>query len=208
MNFLPINVFGLLLVADMITYLHLFFNQVFRLNEGADKLLALLALQVANFVLVDHIGDPQLLLSCLQLVLLVNKLLAEDALLVVQVEEYAQILRHLVVLLRLDDSLDLALLRHLLLNFVHFLHLILGGVGKEALLLLAVNLSLEVLLLPQLLFEQRLMMLVQFTSLPQRHLETGRSRLRVCTICCCRLLQHLLLDSLTRFVCWRDIGRV
>ena len=85
--------------------------------------------------------------------LLVDKLLAKNALLIVEIEEDAEILSQFVVLLSFDDSLDLTLLSHLLANFVDYLKLAFLCVCDEALLLLSINLRLQVLLLPHLLPE-------------------------------------------------------
>ena len=164
----------------------------------------------------------ELLLFSLQLVLLVDELLPEDTLLIVQVQEDAQVLIELIVLLRLDDPLDLPLLRHFLFHLVHLVNVSMQVILQEALLLLPVILRFHVLLLPKLLLQQRLMMLIQFSRLPQGHLEAAS---RICGstfaggVCPSwpitsrsrswpRLLEHLLLDALIGLVGWREISRV
>lgn len=119
---------------------------------------------------MHYICNFQLLFLGLKLVLLVDKLLAKNALLIVEVEEDAEILCQFIVLLSFDDSLNFKLLGHLLANFVDFLKLAFLGVCDEALLLLSINLRLKVLLLPHLLPEQRLMVLVKLARLPKGHL--------------------------------------
>ena len=96
----------------------------------------------------------ELLLFSLQLVLLVDELLPEDTLLIVQVQEDAQVLIELIVLLRLDDPLDLPLLRHFLFHLVHLVNVSMQVILQEALLLLPVILRFHVLLLPKLLLQQ------------------------------------------------------
>lgn len=122
---LLVHLFHLLLVSNMVAYFHLLFNEVLSLDKGAYELISLFALQVSNFILVNYIGNLELLFLSLQLMLLVHELLPQDTFLIIEVEEDAQVLGHLVVLLGLDNSLDLALLGHLLLNLVYFLNVIL-----------------------------------------------------------------------------------
>lgn len=208
MDLLLVNVFHVFLVSDMVTDLHLLLNQVLRLDERANELLALLSLEVAHFILVHDIGDLELLLSGLELVLLVDKFLSQDALLVIEVEEHTEILGHLIVLLGLDDAFDLTLLGYLLLDLVDLADLLLGRVSDKALFLLTVDLGLQVPLLPELLFEERLMVLVEFSCFPERHLESSCRCLRVSTIRACRVLEHLLLDTLVSFVCWSEVGGI
>lgn len=203
-----VDVFHVFFVSDVVTDLHLLLDQVFRLNESANELLALLSLEVAHFILVYDIGDLELLFSGLELVLLVDEFLSQDALLVIEIEEDTEILGHFIVLLGLDDSFDLALLSHLLFDLVNLADLLLGRVGDEALFLLTVDLGLQVPLLPELLFEERLVVLVEFSGLPERHLESSCRCLWVSTICACRVLEHLLLDSLVGFVCWSKVGGI
>ena len=144
----------MLFVTDVITNLHLLFNQVLRLDERSNELFSLLSLQVSDLVLMDNICFLELPLLGLQLMLLVNELLPENPLLIVQVKKHAQVLVKLAVLLSLDNPLDLSLFRHFLpdnLNFGNLSELILL---QKALLLLFVILCLHVPLLPQLLFQQ------------------------------------------------------
>jgi len=54
--------------------------------------------------------------------LLIDKFLAQDTLLVVKVKEHAQVFSQLVVLLRLNNSLNLSLLRNLLSHLIHHVH--------------------------------------------------------------------------------------
>ena len=122
---LLVNIFYLLLVSNVVANFHLLFNEVLSLDEGTDELLSLFALQVSNFVLVNYIGNLELLFLSLQLMLLVHELLSQDTFLIIEVEEDAKVLSHLVVLLGLDNSLDLALLGHLLLDLVYFLNVLL-----------------------------------------------------------------------------------
>ena len=164
----------MLLIADVVADLHLLLDEVFRLDERADELLALFPLKITNLVLVDDIGNFELFLFGLELSLLVDELLSEYALLVVQVQEHAQIPRHLIVLLGLDDALDLALLRDFLPDPLDLLLVVLRRLRQEAFLLLAVDLRLQVLLLPDLLFQKRLVVLVQLTRLPEGHLQAAR----------------------------------
>mgnify|MGYP000016421099 FL=1 len=84
--------------------------------------------------------------------LFVNKLLSQDSLFIIEIQEDAQVLRHLVVLLCLDDALDLALLGDLLFNLVHLDNVILKRLLEELFLLLPIDLSLKMPLLPQLFF--------------------------------------------------------
>ena len=69
----------------MVAYFHLLFNKVLGLDKRADKFVALFALQMAHLVLVYYISDLQLLFFSLELVLLVNKFLPQDALFIIQV---------------------------------------------------------------------------------------------------------------------------
>ena len=78
-----------------------------------------------HLVLVDHIGNLELFLFRLELVLLVHELLSQNSLLVVQVQEHAEVLRHLIVLLSLDDALDFSLLCHFLLDLVNLVDVLL-----------------------------------------------------------------------------------
>ena len=113
-----------LLVPNVITYLHLLLNQILGLHEGADEFVSLLALQVPHLRLVDRGGLLELLLTIIQLCLLVHQLLSQDTLLIVEVEEHAQVLRQLIILLRLNDALDLTLLGHFLTNLIDRVHLV------------------------------------------------------------------------------------
>jgi len=72
----------------MISNFHLLLDQVLGLGERADELFTLLPLQVPHLVLVHYTGNFELLLFCLELVLLVDQLLPQDALLVIQVQEH------------------------------------------------------------------------------------------------------------------------
>lgn len=54
--------------------------------------------------------------------LLIDKFLAQDTLLIVKVKEHAQVFSQLVVLLRLNNSLNLSLLRNLLSHLIHHVH--------------------------------------------------------------------------------------
>ena len=138
----------------MVTNLHLLFNQILGLDKSAHKLFSFFALQMTNLVLVDDIGDFELFLFCLQLMLLVNELLAKDSFLVVEVEEHAQVLCQLIVLLRLDDALDLSLLGYLLPNQIDLFVFLFVLLLKVGLLLLSKVLCLDMLLLPKLLFQK------------------------------------------------------
>jgi hypothetical protein len=115
-----------LFVSNVITDLHLLLDQVLRLHEGANELVPLFFLQITHLVLMDYIGNFELLFLRLKLVLLVNQLLSENSLLVVKVQEHAQIFSHLIVLFGFDDSFDLTLLRHLLFRLINFGHVILN----------------------------------------------------------------------------------
>ena len=86
--------------------------------------------------------------------LFVNKLLSQDSLFIVEIQEDAQVLCHLIVLLRLDNALDLALLGDFLFNLVHLDNVFLKRLLEELFLLLPIDLSLEMLLLPKLFFQQ------------------------------------------------------
>ena len=82
----------MLFVTDVITNLHLLFNQVLRLDERPNELFSFLSLQVSDLVLMDNIGFLELPLLGLQLMLLVNEFLPENPLLIIQVKEHAQVL--------------------------------------------------------------------------------------------------------------------
>ena len=141
--------------------------------------------------------------------LFVHQLLPEDALLVVQIEEHGQILCQLVVLLSFDDALDFTLFGNFLADLVNCLKLSLLGVRDERLLLLAIDLSLKMLLLPHLFAQKGLMVLVELAGLPQRHLEAaGLSLFRVIGIGRRSRLKHLLLDALTCLVRWSEVRGV
>ena len=73
----------MLFVTDVITDLHLLFNQVLRLDERPNELFSLLSFQVSDLVLMDNIGFLELPLLGLQLMLLVNELLPENPLLII-----------------------------------------------------------------------------------------------------------------------------
>ena len=109
----------------MVANFHLLFNEILCLNEGAYELFSLFTLQVSYFVLVNYICNLELLFLSLQLMLLVHELLPQDTFLIIEVEEDAQVFGHLIVLLGLDNSLDLALLGHLLFYLVYFLNVLL-----------------------------------------------------------------------------------
>ena len=72
----------------MITHFHLLLDQVLSLDERTNKLVSLFSLKVAHFILVNNVGNLELLFLSLKLVLLVNKFLSLDALLIVQIQEY------------------------------------------------------------------------------------------------------------------------
>ena len=178
MDLLLVGVLGVFLVTNVVTNLHLLLDQVLSLNERANELVSFLTFQDPDLVLMHHIGLLKLLFLSLKLVLLVNELLAKDSFLIIQVEEDAQILCHLVVLLSLDDTLDLALLGDLLPDTIHLNNLLLGRLSQEALLLFTVDLRLQMSLLPELLLQEGLMVLIQLPCLPETHLEaTGRPNL-------------------------------
>ena len=120
-----VNIFHLLLVSNVVANFHLLFNEVLSLDERAYELFSLFTLQVSYFVLVNYICNLELLFLSLQLMLLVHELLPQDTFLIIEVEEDAQVFGHLIVLLGLDNSLDLALLGHLLLHLVYFLNVFL-----------------------------------------------------------------------------------
>ena len=82
----------------MVANLHLLFDQVFGLNKCPNKLFSLLALEMAYLVLMDNVCNFELLFFGLELMLLVHQLLSQDALLVIEVEKHAQILRQFIVL--------------------------------------------------------------------------------------------------------------
>jgi hypothetical protein len=71
----------------VISNFHLLLYKVLRLDERANELFTLLSLQVPHLVLVYYTGNFELLLLCLEFVLLVDQLLPQDALLVIQVQE-------------------------------------------------------------------------------------------------------------------------
>ena len=73
----------MLFVTDVITDLHLLFNQVLRLDERPNKLFSLLSFQVSDLVLMDNIGFLKLPLFGLQFMLLINELLPENPLFIV-----------------------------------------------------------------------------------------------------------------------------
>ena len=125
-HLLLVLVFHVLLVSDVITDLHLLLDQVLRLDEGANELVPLFFLQITHLVLMDYIGNLKLLFLRLKLVLLVYQLLSENSLLVIKVQEHAQVFSHLIVLFGLDDSFNLTLLRHLLFRLINFGHVILN----------------------------------------------------------------------------------
>ena len=62
----------MLLVANVVTDLHLLLDQVLGLNERANELVSLLTLQDPDFVLMHHVGLLELLFLGLELVLLVD----------------------------------------------------------------------------------------------------------------------------------------
>ena len=194
----------------MVTDLHLLFNKVLGLDERANELVALLALQVPHLRLVNDVGDLELLFLRRHLVLLIDELLTQDPLFVVKVEEHAEVLRQLIVLLSLDDTLDLTLLRHFLPHFINTSECDLRRLSQEAFLLFTVDLRLKVLLLPHLLAQQGLMMLIEFSRLPEGHLEaTGLRVLIVIVISWMRgILKHALLDALAGFVGWSEVCSV
>ena len=72
----------------MISNFHLLLDQILRLGERANELFTLLPLQVPHLVLVHNTGNSKLLLLSLELVLLVDQLLPQDALLVIKVQEH------------------------------------------------------------------------------------------------------------------------
>ena len=144
----------MLFVTDVVTNLHLLFNQVFRLDERPNELFSLLSFQVSDLVLMDNISFLELPLLGLQLMLLINELLPENPLLIVQVKEHAQVLVQFTILLSLDDPFDLSLFRHFLPYDLHFGNLSELILLQKALFLLFVVLCLHVPLLPQLLFQQ------------------------------------------------------
>ena len=206
MNLLLVDVLHVLLVTNVVTNLHLLLDQVLGLNERANELVSFLTLQDPNLVLVHHVGLLKLLFLGLKFVLLVDELLAKDSFLIIQVEEDAQIFRHLIVLLSLNDTLDLALFGDLLPDTVYLDDLLLGRLGQEALLLFTVNLSLQVALLPELLLKQRLMVLIKLSCLPEAHLQTTCGPSLIGILRC--LLQHFLLNALTRLVSWGEVSCV
>ena len=116
---------------------------------------------------MDDIRNFELFLLGLQLVLLVDQFLPQNAFLVVEVEEDGQVLGQFVVLLRFDDALDFPLLLDLLADDVDLGQGVFEGLGEELPLLVAVDLRLQVLLLPQLLLQQRLVVLVELASFPE-----------------------------------------
>ena len=119
-HLLLVLVFHMLLVSDVITDLHLFLNQVLSLDKRANELVPLFFLQITHLVLMNYIGNLKLFLFSLKLMLLIHQLLSQDSLFVIKIQEDTQILSHFVVLFGLDDTFDLALLRHLQLNLIYF----------------------------------------------------------------------------------------
>ena len=196
----------MLFVTDVITDLHLLFNQVLRLDERPNELFSLLSLQVSDLVLMDNIGFFELPLLGLQFMLLVNELLPENPLLIVQVKEHAQVLVQLAVLLCLYDPFNLSLFRHFLPDDLYFGNLSKLVLLQKALLLLFVVLCLHVPLLPQLLFQQRLVMLIELPRLPQGHLQSSAWLTRSIILITVHsggstcFLQHFLLDALVGLV--------
>lgn len=101
-----------------------------------------------------------------------------------------------------DNSLDFSLLCNFILGLLmHFL-LLNNGLLQECLLLLSIHLCLHILGLPQLLFHQTLMMLIQFPCLPQSHLQCRLVGIHFRADC---TLEHTLLDGLIGFVCWSEV---
>ena len=74
-------------VPHVVSYLHLFLNQVLSPCKGTNKLISLLLLKSPDLSLINDIVLPQLPLLGLQLNLFINKLLSQYSLLIVQIEE-------------------------------------------------------------------------------------------------------------------------
>lgn len=60
----------------MITHFHLLLDQVLSLDERTNKLVSFFSLKVAHFILVNNVGNLELLFLSLKLVLLVDKFLS------------------------------------------------------------------------------------------------------------------------------------
>ena len=121
LDLLFVAILDVFLVTNVVTDLHLLFNQVLGLNKRANKVVSFLTFEMSDLVLMDNVGNFELLFFSLKLVLLIYKFLPQNALLVVQVEEDRQILCHLIGLLALDNSVDFSLLRNILFDCVYFL---------------------------------------------------------------------------------------
>lgn len=146
--------FDSLLLADVVANLHLFFDQILGLDKGADELFTFFALENADLLLVNYVGDFKLLFFMLKFVLFVDKLLTQNALFIVQVQEDIQVLAQLVCLLLFDYLVNFACFLRLLLKNFLFHHFTLDfGLPNHALLCLEL-LSFPLNCQPALLLDQ------------------------------------------------------
>ena len=184
----------------MVSNLHLLLNQVLCLCKRSNELFSLLSFQLFNLILMYNIRNLKLLLFCCQLLLLIDQFLSQDAFFIVEVKEDWEVLCELVTLFSLDDSLDFSLFVHVVSLCLSLFKPYLLWILKELPLVLSIHLGLQVLLLPELLLDKRLMMFIKLPRLPQSHLE-----------CCLTILfvaHQAGFDCLCPLIFGRDLTQI
>jgi hypothetical protein len=84
----PIFHFLLLHLPQVISDLHLLFNQVLSLGKTSNELLPLFLLQTPSLSLADPVSNLKQLFLLIKLLLLLYELLPEQPLLIVEIDEY------------------------------------------------------------------------------------------------------------------------